>query len=208
MEPLTLRALERIVGVLIGGFAIYLGYQLFVQLPTQMNSEGKFVLPGNISIYLSRVGPGVFFALFGTLVVAASFYFQLKIISPASGAQSLSPQDVSSGSIAVSYLAATEGISDRQALESARSRVLTDIRTLNQLHNHLTVDAKRDTVGIKEDERTDIMVTIPRLKLTMLFTVWDKDWGDYAQFAKWVKTGAAGSPPQGTEKAAALFLGK
>src|SRR5574341_1112697 len=87
MDPLFLRALERIIAVLIGGLAIYLGYQLFIHLPTQMNSEGKIVLPGDISVYLSRVGPGAFFALFGTIVVAASFYFQFKTSVTGAGSQ-------------------------------------------------------------------------------------------------------------------------
>lgn len=204
MEPLTLRALERIIAVLIGGFAIYLGYQLFLNLPTQTDSSGKIVLPGNISIYLSRVGPGAFFALFGTIVVAASFYFQFKTSVTGAGSPE-SAKVESSSSIAVSYLAATEGMSDKQALESARARVLSDIRALNQLHARLSGQSQGDVVRIAEEERTDLIVTIPRFKLATLFTVWDKDWGDYASFAKWVKTGAAGSPPRGTEKAAALF---
>lgn len=204
MDPLFLRALERIIAVLIGGLAIYLGYQLFIHLPTQMNSEGKIVLPGDISVYLSRVGPGAFFALFGTIVVAASFYFQFKTSVTGAGSQE-SAKVESSSSIAVSYLAATEGMSDKQALESARSRVLTDIRTMNQLHARLSGQSQGDSVRIAEEERTDLIIMIPRFKLAVLFTVWDKDWGDYARFAKWVKGGAEGTPPAGTDKAAALF---
>jgi hypothetical protein len=35
-------------------------------------------LPGNISIYLSRVGPGVFFALFGAAVIALSLHHAIQ----------------------------------------------------------------------------------------------------------------------------------
>ena len=37
------------------------------------------MLPGDISVYVSRVGPGVFFALFGTAVVLMSFVSTLQI---------------------------------------------------------------------------------------------------------------------------------
>lgn len=203
MEPLFLRALERIIGVLIGGFAIYLGYQLFMHLPTQMNSEGKVVLPGNISVYLSRVGPGAFFALFGTVVVAASFYFQLKASVP--GQATISATEASSGGVAYQYMTGTGGINDKQNMEAARSQRLSDIRTLNKLHARLSAQSQGDVVLITAEERTDLILAIPRFNLAMLSLSWEKNWGDYASFARWVKSGAGGRPPQGTEKAASLF---
>ena len=69
MDPISFRALERILAVVIAGISIYLGYRLFLKLPDKTDSEGKFILPGNISIYISRVGPGVFFALFGAAIL-------------------------------------------------------------------------------------------------------------------------------------------
>lgn len=78
MDAIALRSAERILAIAIGGLAVYLGYRLFLALPEQANSEGKVVLPGNISVYLSRVGPGAFFALFGAIVVASSLYFSIK----------------------------------------------------------------------------------------------------------------------------------
>jgi hypothetical protein len=70
------RAVERFANVLIGALAIYLGYKLFMNLPErreEKKGEMKLMLPGDISVYVSRVGPGVFFALFGTAVVLMSF---------------------------------------------------------------------------------------------------------------------------------------
>jgi hypothetical protein len=188
------------IAVIIGGFAIYLGYKLFMHLPTQTNSEGKVVLPGNISVYLSRVGPGAFFALFGTIVLTASFYFQFKF--PGGAMVAAEPK---SSETVFSYLIATEGIGDQQALESARSRVIKDLRTLNRLNTRLNSAVQGDRVLMNENERTDLMLTFPKIKLALLFTVWGKDWGDYASFAKWVKSGAAGPAPQGTEKAVAIY---
>ena len=55
------RAIERFANVLIGALAIYLGYKLFMNLPDRREERQgglKLLLPGDISIYLSRVGPG------------------------------------------------------------------------------------------------------------------------------------------------------
>jgi uncharacterized membrane protein YfcA len=70
---LPLRLLERILSVVIGGLAIYLGYRLFLNVPEHRDSQGKVTLPWNTTVILSRVGPGVFFALFGAIVVSLSF---------------------------------------------------------------------------------------------------------------------------------------
>ena len=74
MDPLLLtigmRAIERLVIVLAGAGAIYLGYRLFLAMPNRDRSSGKLELPGGVSIFLSRVGPGVFFSLFGATVIA------------------------------------------------------------------------------------------------------------------------------------------
>ena len=86
------RGVERIVAVAIGGTAIYLGYRLFLSLPEQKDSDGRFLLPGGISIYLSRVGPGAFFALFGCVIVAISFAYSVNVdysVRTSNGNQSL-----------------------------------------------------------------------------------------------------------------------
>lgn len=67
----VLRMLERILAVGIGGMTIYLGYRLFFHLPFERDNQGELTLPG-IKIVLSRVGPGVFFAAFGSAVLVYS----------------------------------------------------------------------------------------------------------------------------------------
>lgn len=73
-EAAILRALERILAIFIGGMAIYLGFLLFSHIPGRRESEGKIEFPGHLSVYVARVGPGVFFALFGAIIVGISFY--------------------------------------------------------------------------------------------------------------------------------------
>jgi len=73
-----LRAVERILAVLVGALSIYLGYHLFLSVPEHQDSEGKIVLSGGTSVYLNRVGPGVFFALFGGGIVALAIWRGIK----------------------------------------------------------------------------------------------------------------------------------
>jgi len=79
LDPLVLRFFERITAVLIGGLAIYLGYQLFLRVPEHKDSAGKVMLPWNISVVMSRIGPGVFFALFGVIDVGIAIVRPLEI---------------------------------------------------------------------------------------------------------------------------------
>lgn len=72
MEVETLRMLERIISVIIGGLSIFFGYRLFLSIPHEKTAEGKINFPG-VSIHFLKTGPGVFFALFGCLIVFWSF---------------------------------------------------------------------------------------------------------------------------------------
>ena len=51
MDISILRLIERIVGVLIGGLAIYLGYRLFIKIPEQRGGDGKITLLGILLFY-------------------------------------------------------------------------------------------------------------------------------------------------------------
>ena len=51
----------------IGAFAIYLGYKLFATATTGEGAANAAL--GTFQIYISHVGPGVFFALFGAGLV-------------------------------------------------------------------------------------------------------------------------------------------
>src|SRR5262245_13969419 len=86
---LLMRMVERLFGLLAGGLCVVLGYQLFIRLPEKADSSGKVILPGGVSIWLSRVGPGIFFALFGVAIVAYSFASAVRVtdeqtVTPAS----------------------------------------------------------------------------------------------------------------------------
>ena len=68
--------LERILAVAIGGIAIYFGYRMFLAVPDQQaDSSAELSLAKDKRLLISRIAPGTFFALFGTSVLIASFFF-------------------------------------------------------------------------------------------------------------------------------------
>jgi len=200
MEPVIMRAIERILAVLIGGLSVYLGYNLFLHLPEQTDSAGKIVLPGNISVYLSRVGPGVFFALFGVVVVALSLYKGIIYSdsehdyfgagAPATGAPATGRYYSGLGETA------TKG--NRQALERTRILLRRDLLFLNTLTTLLQPN-------LSNEKQTEIDLTLPRIKLSLMKPAWDQDWGDYMEFEKWALEESENSPPPGCEKSAEYY---
>src|SRR4030088_3060405 len=83
---LLMRMVERLLGLLAGALCVVLGYRLFINLPEKTDSSGKVVLPGGVSIWMSRVGPGIFFALFGAAIVAYSFASTVRVTNEQKGA--------------------------------------------------------------------------------------------------------------------------
>src|SRR5437867_4333066 len=99
MDPqsmvIAFRMLERILGVLIGAILIYLGYRLFLSLPGKRGRNGgtgDFSFAGGNKVKLSKVGPGVFFALFGAGLIAFSLVRPVRLdVSAAPAASPAAP---------------------------------------------------------------------------------------------------------------------
>lgn len=198
-DAALMRGFERIIVVAFGGLSIYLGYLLFRHMPERVDSQGKVVLPGGISIFLSRVGPGTFFSLFGAIVLAASFYFPVKV-----------EQRISVGTMTrVSGFSrpADESADFKPVLQQPAPEVVAQARV--EAHSHIAFLNRLPGI-LKSDlttlEQEDLMNQIKRLKLFVLFkdTVWG-DWGDRGKFKHWVKSGARGDPPDGFREAADLY---
>jgi hypothetical protein len=191
----TLRAIERMIGVLMGGISVFLGYRLFLNLPERTDGQGKFILPGGISVYLSRVGPGVFFALFGAGVIIASLYFSLRIGFPTKEMTAEQTKVAKSTSYSMSYSGG-----GAETLREARANVLGDIFLLNKMPTVLRSD-------LNSKDRQDIERAIPRIKLALMQSVWGdgKDWGNYQEFKKWVEEGCSGVLPKAYDEAVKYY---
>jgi hypothetical protein len=193
MEPMILRSLERLMDVAIGGLSIYLGYKLFLKLPEKTDSQGRILLPGNISIYLSRVGPGIFFALFGAVVIALSLHNAIEYEK--------SPAQNQSNDVALvneKYLGIHSDRFEGELLEREirKSEISRHMYWLNQIPSILKPD-------LPQEKKVDVSNGLNALKLQLIRTIWDKEWGDYSKFEEWANLGAEENTAEGFSSAAA-----
>jgi hypothetical protein len=89
LHPEILRMFERVLVVLGGILAIYLGYRLFRIATLEDRSAGKFNLHNILEFSVSRVGPGVFFAAFGAWVLYTSLTTRISTPVASSSATSI-----------------------------------------------------------------------------------------------------------------------
>jgi len=193
MEPITFRAIERIIAVVIGGLCIYLGYRLFLHIPEQKEGEGKIILPGGISIFVTRVGPGVFFALFGAIIVAFSLYHSIVYFrnAPYTG----SPQSETAYYSGLTQHSLTD---DTEKTDRRRRELRLEMEFLNTLPSMLHS-------GLTEQQDRDFEYRSESIKLALMKTVWGSDWGEFDEFEVWVESGALDPVPEELESPAAYY---
>src|SRR5712691_3281014 len=153
MQPLALRFIERIAAIIIGGLAVYFGYRLFVLIPHEKTSDGKVRLPWNISIVLSRVGPGVFFALFGIIAVGTALVRPLEIGAPRTPSQSSGNEYPS-----IRYMAGSS--EDQSARADTRALLRKDMAVLNTISQQLRPD-------LPKHEKDSTQRVIAKIKLEL-----------------------------------------
>jgi len=193
----ALRLAERILSVLIGGMSIYLGYRLFLAIPEYSDSEGRFKLPWSTSIVLSRIGPGVFFALFGSIVVGSSFYRSIHYDERLSVRSESSGRTTSTAEVTGRFSGAAGAAADGDARADARMRLQRDIAVLNTIPSLLDPH-------LSPENRSVVDFALPRIKLALMESVWSDSWGDPQVFRQWTASPAA-KVPSGIEKAVEYF---
>lgn len=204
MDPMltviVTRAIERLLVVAVGAFAIYIGFRLFVLMPSRKEGETKLDLPGGVSIFLSRVGPGIFFALFGAGLVAYSTTKPISFKVPAEIRVAASGSGQASEYVGMMPRSRSTSSARRSFAKTARvSRPLV-VGTLNAIEAKVRPD-------LNTSERLDVEIAIREAKLALMREIWDdKTWGDYAGFQRWITDQAeTGPPPEGSTEAAAFY---
>ncbi len=201
--------MERLIGLGIGGFLVWLGYRLFLEVQAKPDSSGKFVLPGGTAIHLTRVGPGIFFSLFGTAIVFISFMQSVDTKyarwlpaggRPAELATNLAVAATPPTPIeTVTWHGANASGSEAPgALETARVQRGQQIAWLNRLDGQLRTD-------LSQRERNELDYVRTQIKLTLMQTVWAADWGDRPRFEDWINSGQTNVPADFL-RAAAIFV--
>ncbi len=205
MDPQSLTilmgAFQRILSILIGGMLIYFGYRLFLSLPGKHGRDGgsgEFSLGGANKVKLSKVGPGVFFAIFGAGLIAYSFAKPMKVNIPAAGPSATSAPNAGTGVVAAPGFSCAGAVSAPQTDEDrARMRTETqrDIVALN-----------RALANANPSERPELERAVTKAKVSLMEPLWAEDWGDIADFREWLAKG--GSPPGAVQPAVDFFQRK
>jgi hypothetical protein len=188
MDEVILRAVERLLAVIIGGLSVYLGYRLFLRIPEQKEGEGKIEFPGGVSIFVTRVGPGVFFAMFGAAIVGLSL--QKGIVS--------SQPRLDGGRVVYQGIAPTASASAPEARKHDQLKLRSHIEFLNLLPTWVKAD-------LSEAERREVMIRREEIKLLLMEAGWGQDWGSFEAFRLWVESGAQDPVPTTVTAAAQYF---
>ncbi|HEX2137101.1 MAG TPA: hypothetical protein VHG30_14560 [Microvirga sp.] len=180
------RAAERILLVLVGALAVYLGYSLFRHIPSVDKATGRLQLPGGASIVLTRIGPGVFFALFGTGLIGYSVASPIDFELPTAAG-------------AVSY----SGLGQRDPAPAAAviPRAGPDAATAAARLNGLLADARR---RLDPPKAAEIEAAIRAAKYALILTQWQPEWGDRGAFERWVREQGDKDPPPDLSPGASL----
>jgi hypothetical protein len=198
MDILLVRGIERLAIVLIGGMAIYLGYRLFLAVKAEARGEARITLPHDVTVMVTRVGPGVFFALFGSMVVIASLYFSIRYSDAERAYSGMVPAALSTASRATGGVTATSAPSDEE-LAPARLRLRQEIEFLNRLPALLGN-------GLSAGQRETAARHVREIKLRLMASVWADDWSDPEAFRLWAEGGAAADHSDAFGKARSFYL--
>jgi hypothetical protein len=206
------RHLERLVIALSGALAIWLGYRLFLTMPLGEKGTGKLQLPGGISIFISRVGPGVFFALFGAGVLAYGLHQAVRIevgAPPAvtasgapAGAIAQTPPDVT----AFRYSGAQSAGAVPEDRAAERNNVVLLVGTLTRVAEAVK---RQPSPGLSPEQRLDHELALADARVRLLASVWDPQaWGSFAEFQRWIRNGEPDPPPPGIAAGVRVFRGR
>ena len=196
------RHLERLLIVVAGGLSIYLGYRMFLAIPRAPKGaetgEGKLELPGGVSIYVTRVGPGVFFALFGAVILGLGLHHGLtfEVREQRPGAVVTSAPGGAAPNVTVTerrFSSAVPPTASAPQQDAERNGTLGTVAQLSRLGTALDGPGGR---GIPPQQRNDFALALNDARLRLLGSVWDEQaWGPYVDFARWVQQGESGVAP-------------
>jgi hypothetical protein len=186
---------EHLVVAAIGLFIAYMGFRLFREMPVQREGQAKIGLPGGISIFFSRVGPGAFFVLFGAGLI---------------GYTTTRPMTYEQGPESVSY--SGHGFSDqslpgeRVTSGAPREPVGTGMPRPGLVRALAELDAANESTPLspKHIERA---AALRAARIQIMVAGWDPNWGSQQELLRWTES-VGGAPPTNAQRAVAVFNGQ
>ncbi len=173
----------------IGLMIAVLGYRMFRDMPALQEGSARIGLPGGISIYWSRIGPGAFFVLFGTGLIA--YTAPHLTLTYRQGDTSIVSQGFGNQP-AVSAPAAKTGIFPGPRPDLVR--LLADLA------------AEVDKQPLSQ-QRIDRDRALSEARRAIMLAAWDPRWGNPEDFQQWLNSGGS-NPPGPAAKAVAVFNGQ
>lgn len=184
---LLVRMLERMLAVGVGGMSVYLGFRLFALMPDKPVGGADIKLPGGVSILVSRIGPGVFFSLFGAAIVSISLHSQITL-----------PFADRPGTATA---ATSAGAGDPALREAERAQVERTLGDLAEVASLLPST-------LEPSARNDAQRAIRAGRIALVYSVWGPDWGDFQDFRSWAESGATDVPAGAPWKRAAEMFSR
>jgi hypothetical protein len=197
-------AFQRVLSIVIGGMLVYFGYRLFLSLPGKRGRDGgsgEFSLGRSSKVKLSKVGPGVFFAIFGAGLIAYSFAKPMKVNIPgAAPSAATTPGATNAGTGVVaeagfSYAGAVSAPETDEDRARMRTETQQDIIILNRALDRANAS-----------ERPQVERAVVKAKVALMEPLWADDWGELKDFRDWLAKG--GRPPDETQHAVDYFQRK
>jgi hypothetical protein len=199
MDPQSLTilvgAFQRILSILIGGMLVYFGYRLFLSLPGKSGRDGgsgEFSLGRGGKVKLSKVGPGVFFAIFGAGLIAYSFAKPMKVNIPATAPTAPNAAGTSKAGGTTVAAAGFSYIGAVSAPETEEDRVRMRMETQEDI---IVLNRALDRANVSE--RPQLERAVVKAKVALMEPLWAEDWGELKDFRDWLAKG--GTPPDKTQ---------
>jgi len=175
---LVTRTLQILVGVLL----CVLGYRLFQQVPTS-NSNAEVTLSEHLRINLSKIGPGVFFALFGTVILIQTLANPLRLEHTSNAGKSAAVPTNDHVIIAGQRPDTTAAECATLSLEQLQPQ----LRFLNGIAGLLRQ-------GLSIEQHANFENDQREAKIALMAGAWNKRWGDFTAFAAWARGQPSDAP--------------
>ena len=185
LEGAIIVALVRVVAFALGGLLAYFGYRLFAMVPQQDESGAKIETPG-LTITLSRIAPGTFFAACAAGIAIASFIYPIKIGEGEKGVLGASPSAQSAVDI-------QRGHEVREGAGASPSTATANAEHIRSALLHLA--CLRDAHTLDEDQKA----AIDQARVALMARLWMEEWGEFEAFETWALEQRGAAPVTAVE---------